>query len=223
MKTYSIGREVGCDIVINDSTDVISRRHAVLNVYPSGKMTIVDSSHNGAYVNGIRISSNVPVPVSRKDNISFAHIARLDWNAIPNPLSVIFKYVLIGVAALFVVGFAILGMGRFMGDNGKNVVVDTVIKVDSVRIEQNVDRLKEAEARTRDSVNKVLSDSIKNLHKEKALADSIKASQNAAKKAKGTNAKMQKPGKADKKQEPKQDAPKKEAEQDDASKNKRFV
>lgn len=225
MKTYSIGREVGCDIVINDSTDVISRRHAVLNVYPSGKMTIVDSSHNGTYVNGIRISSNVPVPVSRKDNISFAHIARLDWNTIPNPLSAILKYVLIGVAALFVVGFAIFGMGRFMGDNGKNVVVDTIIKVDSVRIEQNVDRLKEAEARTRDSINKVLSDSIKNLHKEKALADSAKASQNAAKKSKGTNAKTQKPRKDEKKQERKNDAPKKEkeAEHDDASKNKRFV
>lgn len=223
MKVYSIGREVGCDIVINDSTDVISRRHAVLNVYPSGKMTIVDSSHNGTYVNGIRISSNVPVPVSRKDNISFAHIARLDWDVIPNPHSVILRYVLVGVAVLFVVGFAIFGMGRFMGDNGKNVVVDTVIKVDSVRIEQNVDRLKEAEARTRDSINKVLSDSIKNLHKEKSLADSIKASQNAAKKSKGSNAKKQMPKKDDKKQESKKDNPKKEAEPDDASKNKRFI
>lgn len=223
MKVYSIGREVGCDIVINDSTDVISRRHAVLNVYPSGKMTIVDSSHNGTYVNGIRISSNVPVPVSRKDNISFAHIARLDWNVIPNPRSIMLKYVLIGVAALFVIVFAILGMGRFMGDPGKNVVVDTVIKVDSLRIEQSVDRLKDAEARTRDSINKVLSDSIKNLHKEKAQEDSIKASQNAAKKSKGSNAIKQMPKKDNKKQEPKKDTPKKEAAPDDASKNKRFV
>lgn len=42
MKTYSIGRDVNCDIVINDSTDIISRRHALLNVTSSGKMTIVD-------------------------------------------------------------------------------------------------------------------------------------------------------------------------------------
>ena len=41
MKVYSIGREAGCDIVINDRTDVISRRHAVLNVTSTGKMTIV--------------------------------------------------------------------------------------------------------------------------------------------------------------------------------------
>ena len=51
MKVYSIGREGGCDIVLNDPSDVISRRHAVLNVSPSGKMTIVDQSTNGTYVN----------------------------------------------------------------------------------------------------------------------------------------------------------------------------
>ena len=78
MKVYSIGREGGCDIVINDPSDVISRRHAVLNVSPSGKMTIVDQSTNGTYVNGMRINSGVPYPVTRKDSISFAHVARLN-------------------------------------------------------------------------------------------------------------------------------------------------
>jgi len=29
MKTYSIGRDLGCDVVVNDTTDVVSRRHAV--------------------------------------------------------------------------------------------------------------------------------------------------------------------------------------------------
>ena len=82
MKALSIGREQGCDIVINDSTDVISRRHAILNISSSGKITIVDQSRNGTYVNGIRISQNVPVPVTRKDIISFAHVAKLDWNAV---------------------------------------------------------------------------------------------------------------------------------------------
>lgn len=42
MKAYSIGRESNCDIVVYDSTDVVSRRHAVLNVHPNGKMFIVD-------------------------------------------------------------------------------------------------------------------------------------------------------------------------------------
>ena len=102
MKVYSIGREMGCDIVINDSTDVISRRHAILNVLPSGKMTIVDQSHNGTYVNGIRISPNVPVPVTRKDNISFAHVARLDWNMVPKPVSYT-MYVIYALIALAVI------------------------------------------------------------------------------------------------------------------------
>ena len=102
MKVYSIGRENGCDIVINDPTDVISRRHAILNVSSTGKMTIVDQSHNGTYVNGIRISSNVPVPVTRKDSVSFAHIARLDWNIIPKSYAV-WKYVGIALAAIVVV------------------------------------------------------------------------------------------------------------------------
>jgi len=103
MKSYSIGREQGCDIVINDSTDVISRRHAVLTVGPGSKMTILDQSQNGTYINGIRISRNVPVPVTRKDNVSFAHVAQLDWNIIPNPIGYL-KYVIAAVAAIVVIG-----------------------------------------------------------------------------------------------------------------------
>ncbi len=103
MRSYSIGREKGCDIVINDSTDVISRRHAVLTVGPGSKMTIMDQSQNGTYINGIRISRNVPVPVTRKDNVSFAHVAQMDWNAIPNPTGYQ-KYVIAAIAAVIVIG-----------------------------------------------------------------------------------------------------------------------
>lgn len=99
MKTYSIGREPGCDILINDATGVISRRHAILNIAPSGKMTIVDQSTNGTYINGIRITPNVPVPVTKKDTVSFAHIAKLDWRLVPSS-STLLKYILIGVAAV---------------------------------------------------------------------------------------------------------------------------
>lgn len=101
MKALSIGREQGCDIVINDSTDVISRRHAILNISSSGKITIVDQSRNGTYVNGIRISPNVPVPVSRKDIISFAHVAKLDWNSVPHS-GLPMRYVIIGLIVLLV-------------------------------------------------------------------------------------------------------------------------
>lgn len=102
MKVYSIGREEGCDIVINDNSDATSRRHATLTVMPSGKMTITDQSRNGTYVNGIKISPNVAVPVTRKDNISFAHVYRLDWNQIPKPVSIT-QYVIYGLIAFAVI------------------------------------------------------------------------------------------------------------------------
>lgn len=117
MKVYSIGRDTACDICINDSTDVISRRHAILNVTPTGKMTIVDQSHNGTYVNGIRISPNVPMPVTRKDSISFAHVARLDWNRVPKSGMAV-KYALIGFGALVCVAVAGFGLKAAFGGNG---------------------------------------------------------------------------------------------------------
>lgn len=129
MKAYSIGREAGCDIVINDTTDVISRRHAILNVAPSGKMTIVDQSHNGTYVNGIRISPNVPVPVTRKDTISFAHVAKLDWNRVPKTTSMT-TYIVIAVLAIIVVVGAIFGI-KALTDKKDNP---------SQHIEQKVDQ-----------------------------------------------------------------------------------
>ena len=122
MKVYSIGREEGCDIVINDNSDVISRRHAILNVMSSGKMTITDQSHNGTYVNGIRISPNVPVPVTRKDNISFAHISRLDWNMSPKPTGIT-QYVIYGIIALAVVVGVAIAYSLLSG-NKSNPVTD---------------------------------------------------------------------------------------------------
>ncbi len=136
MKVYSIGREVGCDIVINDSSDVISRRHAILNVLPSGKMTIVDQSHNGTYVNGIKISPNVPVPVTRKDNVSFAHVARLDWNLVPKPKGIT-QYVIFGLIAVTLVVGAIVGY-HYLPSQGESTINDTtqVQKSDSLPVEK---------------------------------------------------------------------------------------
>lgn len=83
MKSYSIGREESCNIVIDDSMKLVSRRHATINV-DGRKITIVDNSTNGTYINGIRISSGIPVPVTRKDVVSFAQVKELDWKTIPN-------------------------------------------------------------------------------------------------------------------------------------------
>ena len=129
MKALSIGRDQTCDIVINDSTDVISRRHAILNISSSGKITLIDQSRNGTYVNGIRISPNVPVPVSRKDIISFAHVAKLDWNAVPAS-NVGMRYALIGVVTVLVIACGVLGYRYIPWNNGESgkenvVVTDT--------------------------------------------------------------------------------------------------
>lgn len=180
MKTYSIGRDLNCDIVINDSTDVISRRHALLNVTPSGKMTIIDQSSNGTYVNGIRISQNVPVPVTRKDIVSLAHVAKLDWNQVPKSNQWI-KYTIGAVVATAVILGIILGVKNLKTDSesngGENSV--TTEKVDSTAIKQK-------ETTRLDSIKNVArQDSIK-VASEKARQDSIKASKKGNRPKNGT-------------------------------------
>lgn len=144
-KTYTIGRDTQCDIVINDQTDVISRVHAVLRIAGRKKMTITDQSCNGTYINGIRISSNVEVPVSRKDVISFAHIRDLDWAEVPGSSRKGMTYLLVSVLSLFILGGIGYGIYRQLsraaspdtalpGDSqtGKPVQADTIIRTDTV-------------------------------------------------------------------------------------------
>ena len=58
-KIYTIGRDGGCDIVIPDNTDVISRLHATIRVESNDKIYLTDQSRNGTYINGMKMSSNV--------------------------------------------------------------------------------------------------------------------------------------------------------------------
>ncbi|MGM9698778.1 MAG: FHA domain-containing protein [Prevotella sp.] len=165
MKVYSIGREIGCDIIIDDNTDIISRRHAVLNVSPSGKMTIIDQSQNGTYVNGIRISSNVPVPVTRKDNVSFAHVAPLNWDRIPNQRAMIVRYAAIAIVALLVV---IGGVAWFNSNGGGTGGNPQPAPVDTTAMKKNSEELKKREKEVADSLKKKAQDSIQNANKKKA-------------------------------------------------------
>lgn len=159
MKVYSIGRESGCDIVINDNTDVISRRHAILSVDQMGKMTITDQSQNGTYVNGIRLASNVAVPVTRKDNVSFAQISRLDWNLIPNPTT-IYKYIafsILGIAFLCLLAWG--GITLFGGDRGNEPQVETTTGKE--KNEQSEEEIKKKEEARQDSLRQAIQDSIR--------------------------------------------------------------
>ena len=127
MKSYSIGRDNACDIVLNDHTDVISRRHAVLTVSSSGKMTITDQSTNGTYINGQKISPNVPVPVKRKDTISFAHVSTLDWNMIPKSNQWL-TYLLIGIGMAAIVAACVIFVPQVI-DKSDDVPIDVVDSV----------------------------------------------------------------------------------------------
>ena len=173
MKTYSIGRDLNCDIVINDSTDVISRRHALLNVTPSGKMTIIDQSSNGTYVNGIRITQNVPVPVTRKDIVSLAHVAKLDWNQIPKSNQWV-KYLIWGGAAIIVALAVVFGIKALKSESegGATPNVPTELN-DSTAIKQRetarLDSIKNVERQDsiKKAVEKVRQDSVKAVQKDK--------------------------------------------------------
>ena len=84
MKTITIGRGEGCDILIDDYR--ISRRHAILRIHTFGKMEIVDMGQNGTWVNGVKLRSGVPFPVTRKDVVNFAEASQLNWTLVNNPL-----------------------------------------------------------------------------------------------------------------------------------------
>lgn len=197
MKVYSIGREIGCDITINDNSDVISRRHATLNVTSSGKMTIVDLSHNGTYVNGIRIAPNVPVPVTRKDNVSFAHVARLDWNLIPNTGATIIRWVVIGVVALLLILGSIWAFSAFAGKEpagGGDQPAPVPVAVDSTDV--NTQKQDSIDQHKRDSIAKHKEDSVNKAKQKNAVKPAPKKVE---------------PKKAEpKKSEPKKNEPKKE-------------
>ncbi len=145
-KIYTIGRDEGCDIVVPDNTDVISRLHATIRVESNNKIFITDQSRNGTYVNGMKMSSNVEIPVTRKDVVSFAHIYNLDWSLIPKAQNGKFKFFILIVAILIIAGvlWGIIGKNRNGGDEPVNpapidstIVVkqDTVIVKDTVIIE----------------------------------------------------------------------------------------
>lgn len=174
MKSYSIGRDVNCDIVISDSTDVVSRRHAILNVTSIGKMTIIDQSSNGTYVNGIRISSNVPVPVTRKDTISLAHVTKLDWNCVPRS-NIFLQYGLYGVIAILLFACIAFGVNHLQNkgsqdENVSTISIDSLEKIKKSQLDSIV-RAAKADSIRRDSLKRI----------EKTRQDSINRTKRNAK------------------------------------------
>ena len=158
MKSYSIGRDKGCDIVISDDKDYVSRRHAILTVDRFGKMTIKDQSLNGTYVNGIKITSGEPVPVSRKDIVSFAHVYQLDWSKVPTSNTGL-KILAAIVAAIIVLAAIIFGYKSCSStiepkDNDLVAIDSTEIKAKEKALQDSIDAVR------KDSIEKAVNDSI---------------------------------------------------------------
>lgn len=85
MKKLIIGRNDACDIIIPDTTDMVSRKQAVLTFTFWGKMVLYDTSNNGTFLNGERIENGKGKRVTRKDKVSFAKVTDLDWNMVCDP------------------------------------------------------------------------------------------------------------------------------------------
>ncbi len=103
MKKLIIGRNNTCDIVVPDTSDLVSRKHAVLMVSFMGKMTLYNTGPNGTYVNGQKLEGKTGVCVTRKDKVNFAQVAELDWSKVPDPYH---NMKLLAVAACLVVAVA---------------------------------------------------------------------------------------------------------------------
>lgn len=135
-RIYTIGRDPQCDIIIQDVRDVVSRVHAVLKVEPSGKMYIKDQSMNGTYINGMRVTANVEIPVSRKDTISFANVMDLDWTIIPNPAKkrmTIIGFSILGIVVAGLLTWLVLDKGVFKKEPTVIYQKDTIVNVDTLR------------------------------------------------------------------------------------------
>ena len=134
-KVYTIGRDPQSDIVINDSSDVVSRLHATIRVDGS-KMFLIDQSQNGTYVNGMRMSANEEIPITRKDTISFANVAEFDWTLIPDPKKSQIKSIGIVVVSLIALAAIVFGLLYFKSEKGKttNEEPKTTITTDSTSI-----------------------------------------------------------------------------------------
>lgn len=137
---YNIGRDPECDICLYDTSNVTSRFHAVLKIGNDGKYYILDKSSNGTFINGVKMSSGVEVPVSRTDVISFAKACDLDWGLIPNVQKgnkKLLIIVAIAVIVLGIVGGVVYGYINSMSDKGS--VESNVGEINSGTTEGNSD------------------------------------------------------------------------------------
>lgn len=139
MKKYTIGRNNNCDIIIPDTTDLVSRQQAIITIPLFGKMVIYDTSNNGTTVNGRRIEKNMGCPVSRNDKVVFAGVAPLDWNLVPRPyrgmrILIVLAFVLamaVGAGAAYFTNHPFPWQTEVVGTEVTDTIVTDSAKVDT--------------------------------------------------------------------------------------------
>ena len=112
MRKITIGRGRECDIRLDDSTDTVSRRQAIITVSPTGKMEIYDTSSNGTFVNGEKVEKPAGKPIKRGDVINFAHIIDLDWSKVKDP----YKSMKITILVVFIAAMAAVALYFVLAD-----------------------------------------------------------------------------------------------------------
>jgi len=130
MKKVVIGRGRECNVVLADTTDVVSRRQAVIVFSFLGKMTLYDTSSNGTFVNGQRLAKQEGKVVTRNDKVNFAHVWDLDWSAVKDP----YRGTKIALAAVIVALLLLIGGLLLFLPNGKGGEPDkSEMTTDSLR------------------------------------------------------------------------------------------
>lgn len=126
MKIITIGRGDDCDIIIEDP--MMSRRQAVMRLYPTGKIEIIDYSRNGTSVNGVKLVPEKLTRIKRGDAVTFAGTKSLDWKEIPD-VSKPFRIAMwsvAGVVALVLILWAVMAVNRAVRSDVPVDAVETV-------------------------------------------------------------------------------------------------
>ena len=81
MKLIRIGRAQNSDIALQ--SPYVSSNHAEIVLLDNGDILLIDSSSNGTFLSGVRVTPGVEVPIRRGDQVTFADTP-LDWNQVPS-------------------------------------------------------------------------------------------------------------------------------------------
>lgn len=140
MRKVVIGRSRECDVVLADTTDVVSRKQAVIVFTFWGKMTLYDTSSNGTFVNGQRLAKQEAKVVTRKDTVNFGHVWDLDWSAVKDPYKTVKVALVCAIVALFIAVGALLTFptSHEVNEPEQKAMPTDTLTTDSVRPSQDI-------------------------------------------------------------------------------------